>query len=488
MQEKARQQGLLKRRGDSALLGVVLLMSLVGLGLSLYLSVLHWQVNNEPGHVSFCAMNEAVNCDTVALSRYSSFLGIPISTWGIFFYMLVMVLSVWGLRLKESLFPWGLLGWLGALAVWFSIFLGLIAELCICSFCIMCGCLYLINLAVAGLSVFGQKRAGVPVASSMALLFLVAALAVGVFFAILPEGQAHEIALLVFAFVLLVGSVVFALRGQWNGVKILWAGLTRDVAMLFQRPWVGMGLSLVGAAAVAGAYMLTDWAYVDTVIAGGLEGLSTGRTSEGRNWIGAANPDLEIIEFSDYECPYCGKAHQIVRELVRERKDWLRLVHLHMPLDVSCNRALNQPFHKNSCACARAALCADRQNRFWEMNDILFMRRGGLDGNGLAMVAGKIGLNLVQFRSCMQSVEVEQALQSELEESRRLGIKPATPVFVVGGEVVMGFKEKRWWVEIIDRLRRRVKEAGQDSSGDAKTKNMSGGSHEREEGLGGGRQ
>lgn len=188
-------------------------------------------------------------------------------------------------------------------------------------------------------------------------------------------------------------------------------------------------------------------------IAGGLQGLNSGQTPEGRPWIGATQPSVTVVEYSDYECPFCNLAHQDMRALVRENKSWLRLIHLHLPLDLSCNPSIGRPLHRHACDSARAAICAQQQGHFWEMNDRLFLRRGGLDRGGLAIVAEELGLDVGRFRACLLSSETEARLQEDLVESRMRNVRASTPVFQVGDQLIQGFKEKEFWVALLTKLR-----------------------------------
>ncbi|HSA23548.1 MAG TPA: vitamin K epoxide reductase family protein, partial [Myxococcota bacterium] len=107
---------------------VLMALCLVGLGAAVYLAVLHWQVHNQPGHVSFCALSEHVNCDTAAMSSYSRVAGVPVATWGILFYGLLLVLLGWGLLARRPPWPWGILSALNAASVGVSAFLGLVSH------------------------------------------------------------------------------------------------------------------------------------------------------------------------------------------------------------------------------------------------------------------------------------------------------------------------------------------------------------------------
>lgn len=262
--------------------------------------------------------------------------------------------------------------------------------------------------------------------------------------------------------ILLVALIVLGILGRGSILKVLVRWFA-DLAVLFRRPLVGGGLSAVLVCVGVALLFATPYMYPrqDDVIAYGTQDIGIGRTEEGHNWIGAEAPAVVIVEYSDYECPYCRMAHEVIRQVVRERKDWLRLVHVHVPLDHSCNPMLRRPFHRHACDCARAAICADRQNRFWVMNDALFIRRCGLDAGGLAMLAEKLGLDVGAFRVCMREQETEDVLQENLAECRdvvdqcrRMGRRFGTPTFVVGDRVISGLKKREFWMRLVESQRR----------------------------------
>lgn len=443
---------------------VVLLLALGGLGVSVDLSVLHWRVHNQPGHVSFCAISEGVNCDTVAMSSYAVVAGVPVSTWAALFYLLAAMLALWGMLRSSSPWPWSLLTTLFAVAVGASTWLFAVSELVIHSLCIMCMASYLINLAAAVICILGLRRAGLSPSGGAALVLAVALAGAGVFLAFFPERALGSAFFLMTAGALLVGFAVVLVVGGGRGMGGLLRRLGPDVAGIFRWLPVGVALTLLAAGTVAAALIITPRLYPEQreTIAGGLAGIETGRTAEGHNWIGAAAPEVTITEYSDYECPFCRRAHELVRRLVRERKDWLRLVHVHVPLDHSCNPMVRKPFHRHACACARAAICADRQDRFWAMNDALFLRRCGLDAGGLAVLAGRLGLDTEDFRACMNEKPTEETLQENIQECRQVAIECrkmgrgfGTPTFTVDGRVVVGLKKKSFWVRLVDEIRRR---------------------------------
>jgi protein-disulfide isomerase len=319
-----------------------------------------------------------------------------------------------------------------------------------------------VNATTAILCILGQRKAGLSAFTSTGVSLSLLFVGFCVFAAWFPQLSFGSVLWIVSGCLLIVAVALLFVAGGSSGLKKLMARWLDDGKKPFQRPLVGGGL-LVGLAAVVVVLLIVTphmYPKQDEVIAYGTQDIGIGRTEEGHNWIGAEVPEVVIAEYSDYECPFCRKAHEVIREIVRERKDWLRLVHVHVPLDHTCNPMLQKPFHHHACDCARAAICADRQNRFWVMNDALFVRRCGLDAGGLAMLAEKLGLNVPAFRACMKEQETESMLQEDLaecravaEECRQAGRRFGTPTFTVGGQVVVGLKKKEYWIRLVEELR-----------------------------------
>ncbi len=449
------------------LLVALVFVSLVGLGLSIYLSVLHWNVHCQPGYESFCAVSEEVNCDTVALSKYSMVASVPISSWGMLFYSLMAILGVWGFFVRRPPWPWALAGLLNAAAMGAAAFLFLASELIIHSFCIVCMALYAVNVLSALVCILGQRRAGLP-PSTAASLPLGGLLLGTLGFVVdspqtLQQGWPGVAALAGLSLIALAGLNLR--RGLVHAKR--WAeGLVQDLTLPFSRPLTGAGLSLLAAGAAVAVLVGSPMLYPESSneIAGGIEDIGHGRTHQGHAWIGAEHPEVTIVEYSDYECPVCRMAHEIVRQVVRKNKDWLRLVHVHMPLDQACNPRLGRPFHRHACECALATVCADEQGAFWPMNDQMFIRRCGLDSGGLtelAVLAENMGLDAEAFRDCMKSARARRALAGNLAECRRLRLKLATPIFRLGDRVLMGLmnkdrspRDQKWWIRETARLRK----------------------------------
>ena len=458
----------------------VLVLSLIGAAVAAYLSVVHWSVHNVPGHVSACAISDSVNCDTVALSEYSLLAGVPLSTWGLLYYVLLAILGAWGLLSRKPHWPWALISVLNAGAVGLSAFLFLLSKLAIYSFCIGCAGLYLVNLITALLCVLGSREAGIPagaVITADLLSVLGAFVLFESFFPSYLSGHFFAFNTMTVLLIALLLAVNLRFKRALADLLALLSALGESASYPFRHPMVGSALSAAAAAVLllalfgspllyrqgekppagkeAGASLEAEAPHWEREEAGAeseagcFDDIASGCDDFGLDWSGAEEPSLVIFEFSDYECPYCCEAHRILREVVEEHRDLVRLVHVQMPLDNKCNNMVSRPFHRNACDCALAAICAARQSAFWPMNDLLYECHGKLGFEELVCSAKELGIDEEEFRSCMESEEALSILHEHLAECRRYGIKPATPTFVVENKIVKGLKDKAWWERVV---------------------------------------
>lgn len=141
---------------------------------------------------------------------------------------------------------------------------------------------------------------------------------------------------------------------------------------------------------------------------------------------GAADPKVIIVEFSDFECPFCRSVQPTLGKVLETYGDSVRLVFKHLPLEG----------HRNSLPAARAAYCAGQQNRFWQYHDSLFATRD-LSSKALEKIANDVGLNLEQFLTCLSSEQSRTFVVNDIQSARGLQIE-STPSFVVNGTVVSG--------------------------------------------------
>src|ERR1041385_6146718 len=141
---------------------------------------------------------------------------------------------------------------------------------------------------------------------------------------------------------------------------------------------------------------------------------------------GAANAVVTIVEFSDFECPFCKQVQSALKQVVETYGREVRLVFKHLPLEG----------YRNSLPAARAAYCAAEQDRFWQFHDALFAA-GNLSPPVFEQIASDLGLGLPKFQECVASERSRAAVVRDIEAARLLHIE-STPSFVVNGKVING--------------------------------------------------
>lgn len=146
--------------------------------------------------------------------------------------------------------------------------------------------------------------------------------------------------------------------------------------------------------------------------------------------LGPANAAITIVEFSDFECPFCAEGSAAVKRLLSEYPNQIRLVYRHFPL----------PSHPHAQQAAEASECAARQGKFWEMHDLLFANHKNLSPSVWAGYASRIGLNTETFNTCLSQKQTADAVQQDLSDGRKYQVQ-GTPSFFVNGTMARGEKE-----------------------------------------------
>ena len=141
---------------------------------------------------------------------------------------------------------------------------------------------------------------------------------------------------------------------------------------------------------------------------------------------GSANPRVTIVEFSDFECPFCKQVQSTVKQIVESYGGDVRLVFKNLPLEG----------HRNSFPAARAAYCAAEQDRFWQFHDALFSAQD-LSPPLLEQIASDLGLAPERFKTCLSSEQSRAAIIKDLEAAKLLRID-STPSFIVNGKLIKG--------------------------------------------------
>jgi protein-disulfide isomerase len=143
---------------------------------------------------------------------------------------------------------------------------------------------------------------------------------------------------------------------------------------------------------------------------------------------GPANAPLVLVEYGDYECPHCGKAHPIVKQVQKTLGEDLRFVFRNFPL---------AEIHPHAMKAACAAEAAGLQGRFWEMHDLLFENQDRLDDDSLVAYAASLELDTARFIEDANADPVLQRIAADIDSGARSGVN-GTPTFFANGVRVDG--------------------------------------------------
>jgi protein-disulfide isomerase len=142
---------------------------------------------------------------------------------------------------------------------------------------------------------------------------------------------------------------------------------------------------------------------------------------------GPASAAINVVLFSDYECPFCARAESIIRSLEQAHPGAVRVVFKNMPL----------PIHDHAWLAAKAALAAGEQGKYWEYHDVLFVHQNALDRASLERYAADVGLEARRFARDLDDARLEARLEADVADAEALGVK-GTPTLFVNGRRIVG--------------------------------------------------
>lgn len=161
--------------------------------------------------------------------------------------------------------------------------------------------------------------------------------------------------------------------------------------------------------------------------------------------IGPADAPVTMVEWSDYQCPFCRRAHPTVEQLLTEYKGDIRFVYRDFPLS----------FHQHAMPASEAAHCALDQGKFWEYHKNLFEVQGDLSEADLSKRASDVGLDGAAFTACLKSKKFDGDIQSSMSAGSALGVT-GTPAFFINGRMLVGAQPIDKFREVInDELTRK---------------------------------
>jgi len=319
-----------------------------------------------------CAASEFFSCKAAAKSPYSELFDIPIAVIGEAYYICVILMLV----LCRLLNPrWGqagliILGITTSLSVIYSLFLGAVSYWTLGVLCPLCIGLYLVNILSLSLLVWVQA---------------------------------------------------------WRP-RVWLTYATHPLAWIMA---FFMGLSLVGSQSMYAQHYQRSYEYVMKKRKARIPVFVP--ITRGEAPVRGVSARALIIEFSDFQCPYCRRFSRYLKEAFDSAGDQpFSYAFRHFPLSSQCNPYVKKDRHPRACQAALASICAQEQGNFWELHDILFAHQHELEDEDLKKYATEVGLDLNHFTACMQSDQARERLNFDIKEAREFGV-PATPVFFVNG-------------------------------------------------------
>ena len=155
---------------------------------------------------------------------------------------------------------------------------------------------------------------------------------------------------------------------------------------------------------------------------------------------GPADAPVTIIEFSDFQCPYCSRAVATIKKLEESYPGKIRVVYRDFPLT---------SIHPQAARAAEAAACANEQGKFWAMHDSLFGQQDKLQEADLKQRAVDLGLDTAAFNRCLESGRETAQWQKDQAEGERYGVQ-STPAFFVNGRMIVGAQPYEAFARVVD--------------------------------------
>ena len=372
-------------------------VSVVGMVLGAVSTWVHHRLTGGAGYTSFCNVNDTINCDRVVLSSHGMLLGVPVSAWAIAFYAALLGFALRAAapasaardRARGDAFGWAVAGSL------FSAYLATISIVVLRTLCLLCAGLYVVS-----------------------------ALALGAAWA-----QASPIR-----------EAAARLLERWHAVRshpVLATTLAGTaVAVLVLSSLLGAQTRLTRDQVFRSNPQFYDWytnqPIVDVQIDGGYSQ-------------GPEKAPIQLVEFSDFECPHCAQAYVTLKDLLPRYQNQVHFTYHHFPLSSDCNSAVKQKGHEHACHAAIAADCVAQGDHFAPFASLLFANQGALEDASLRAYAKQVGADLGAFDRCFTSAPAPDRVAGDIAEAQKLGVR-STPTFFLNNRKIEGNMTYEQWL------------------------------------------
>src|SRR5688572_19385170 len=158
---------------------------------------------------------------------------------------------------------------------------------------------------------------------------------------------------------------------------------------------------------------------------------------------GPKEAPVTIVEFSDYQCPFCAQADALIEEVLADYPNDVRFVYKQFPLTT---------IHPNAMPASKAALAAGKQGKYWEMHKVLFQNSRALGPEQLKQYAQQVGLDVAKWEADMNSPEIAEHVNAEMREAQAAEVR-GTPSIFVNGKRLMNRSKDGFKVMIDEALK-----------------------------------
>lgn len=366
------------------LIGII---SVIGFITTIKLAMIYYNANFSANpHASFCSINEFIDCDSVAKTIDSQFLGIPLAYWGMFLYLFVGLLMCAKKLAQYKLLkflevfknPYFYISALGLISFTISMILLCISLFEIKKLCILCAFTYILNLAIGLIAMDYSKGGFIRIFKTSFLDFI----------------EALKIRKYLIAF-LVVGICAVGFLTYTSVTNVFSPHVVKIKSF---NKYVKLKENGVNPYAIKG------------------------------NVLGNQNGNIKFHIYSDFRCPICAVYNIIIHKVIRDFKN-VEVVHHDYPLDMDCNKHLKQPFHYGSCVLSRYAYAAEKQDNYWGFATELYLKQPMTDYD-VWMIAAKQGLDVEKLKIDSISDEAKKHVLDSIETAVALEIKgtPASKI------------------------------------------------------------
>lgn len=164
--------------------------------------------------------------------------------------------------------------------------------------------------------------------------------------------------------------------------------------------------------------------------------------NEGAPTAGKADAAVTLVEFSDFQCPFCARFVPTLKQIEAAYGDRVKIVYRQYPI---------ASLHPNAFKAAEASLCANEQGKFWQIHDMMFQEQAQLSVRELKVMANRLGMDQSKFDSCLDSGRYAEQIQNDLAEGARAGMTGTPALFVNGIEIPGGAVPYETVARVLDR-------------------------------------